>query len=754
MRLRVTPTALKGWFQYQCERKFVYETMDRELHDQIPIHEQAVTSAWVEEGNAYEERVVRELARQFPGAVLLPRPTDNGSLTGAASRHFLERSEPRSRFAHQFLVSSTPALARRLRLPADLEIRNGKADLVRASDDGKAPRFRIIDIKATQVATLFHKAQVALYALMLEEMLAEHGIEGVLDDECEIWHRTPLGGPLWVAEPFQVRPYMRLVEDFFHQRAADLTKYEVSREGRDDTPFHIYFKCEQCKYLAHCQRSIADDLPVERLDLSAIAGMSHQSKRTLHVLGINSVGGLIQQEGALRRQDDWVLRTRGWNLVRRAMALASHRVERLEEHYSLQMPARVDRPIYLLADRDPVDGRLVTLGCLVVNDRGEEQYHVRVIGDDGDEASALVEILGVVLATLVEVDGWNSHHGEADGLQTHIFTYEPGEAVDLRDAIGRHLHRAEIRTGLLDLVRIFPPEQVVPEPDYQGFHHLPASSLRNILTDLYALPVKVSHDLHRVSRALRAAGADVAFYEPAPEFERPFSSRLSIDACRRVSDPTFREQIAEDVRKRLAAAHGIATWLHRENAALSREKRFLRLRKKPFRFRKQFNPLGAGDLDILQAQVLLDSRGAQLQALLELARPGRQRVERLNCFADMTLLDEKEDRWGNLHLPFHVPEASRGAELTSSDMGLILSDGSPDLILNPDNWPGLAASLLPLDQLEPDRIRLKVWSSAASIGLIGPLLKRGGVRWYLDKAFVDRNTMRVVNFMSFLAGGQ
>ena len=171
----------------------------------------------------------------------------------------------------------------------------------------------------------------------------------------------------------------------------------------------------------------------------------------------------------LREQDDWTLRTHGNTLVHRAKALTAGRILRLEGHYSLQMPPRVDRPIYLVADRDPVDGRLAALGCLVVGESGLEEYHVRVIADEEREAEALVEILGVVLRTLSEVDRWNEESGASAPLHTHIFTYEPAEAADLRDAIGRHLDKAAIRQGLLDLVRIFPPDQVVPEPDYQGF---------------------------------------------------------------------------------------------------------------------------------------------------------------------------------------------------------------------------------------------------------------------------------------------
>ena len=65
------------------------------------------------------------------------------------------------------------------------------------------------------------------------------------------------------------------------------------------------------------------------------------------------------------------------------------------------------------------------------------------------------------------------------------------------------------------MIRIFPPDQAVPEPEFRGMHHLPASALRNVLEQLYALPVTVSYDLRQVSQALGVAnpaleGADTS----------------------------------------------------------------------------------------------------------------------------------------------------------------------------------------------------------------------------------------------------
>ena len=55
---------------------------------------------------------------------------------------------------------------------------------------------------------------------------------------------------------------------------------------RDDTNFHLYFKCEQCRYLPHCSKAVAADRPPAEWDVSAVVGLSRQGKAALARLGV------------------------------------------------------------------------------------------------------------------------------------------------------------------------------------------------------------------------------------------------------------------------------------------------------------------------------------------------------------------------------------------------------------------------------------------------------------------------------------
>ncbi len=314
------------------------------------------------------------------------------------------------------------------------------------------------------------------------------------------------------------------------------------------------------------------------------------------------------------------------------------------------MPPRADVGFYLVADHDPVDDGLVTLGYLKV-ENGQCTEHIEVLpnADRKSEADALVRVFSGLIADLEKIDRANQRADSANGIYSHIFFYEPLEAISLQNAVKRHLDDSRVRDGLLHMVRLFPPEEVVPEPEFRGMHHLPATALRSVLEQLYALPVVVSFDLRQVSCALHERGLIAVAYSPEAPFRREFSSLLSIEVSRGLRENRSRsvapEAVENDVRERLQAMRAIVEWLQRENrrAMESNDGPMLRLAKKPFRFHATFDPLQAGDLDLLRALELLENRSGLLEALVRLAQPIGARRDARRCVAGMRLLTSRQE---------------------------------------------------------------------------------------------------------------
>ena len=116
----------------------------------------------------------------------------------------------------------------------------------------------------------------------------------MVDPVGEIWRIPDDGsaeGDAWAVEEFLLQPYLRLVDEFCRDTLPKIAAKEVNPE-KDETFFHVYFKCEQCAYLKHCGQAVAPTRAPASRDISAVAGLSHEAKRALQSYGIRSVAQL------------------------------------------------------------------------------------------------------------------------------------------------------------------------------------------------------------------------------------------------------------------------------------------------------------------------------------------------------------------------------------------------------------------------------------------------------------------------------
>ncbi len=745
---------MKSWFQYRCQRKFVYETMDKTARTAIPILEDEASGAWAAFGIDYEERVVQALIAD-PQVSLLAPPPGERCLSEAASLGFLKDGIPYNA-ACQLQINATPALHAYLGLGPDLvSFSRGIVDVLLARQEGARRVFRLVDIKSTHLALPFHKMQLAWYAWMLRSVLQDNSISAEIDPLGEIWHRSPqveAGEAVYFPTAFRLRSYESVIKDWASRELGQALTRQVS-PARDDTEFHIYFKCEQCAFLPHCLLAIDDSLPRERWDLSAVAGMSHQTKTVLKQRGIKDLGALWASRHDILhgRLEDWKLSTQGRRLVARAGALLDGRARLRPGQVTLRMPPLSHTKVFLVADRDPLADRLAALGILVTRGGEKVAQEIALVKNAGEEGRALAGVLRVLLEQLRA-----AHQANQTGAHEilHIFVYEPAESVDLAQALGRRLARPDLLKGALDLLRLFPPDAVLPEPEYHGYHHLPASSLRRVLEEIAVLPAKVSYDLARVCQAMsRLQPAPQHLYVPGRLFARPFSARLNLSVCREMAEGHISgREVRADVQARLWAMQGLTQWLEAANQQLPPDQRFLRLNKASFRLHRDFDPLATGALDMLRARALLENRVSLLKALHRLAQPLEIRRSRGLCLAGLELLEVRPGRRGGCQLLLRIPPEARENELLRDDDALLLSDGHPDHLLDPALWKSLAAKIATPqagDDYELLRLRLsrEVWESALMQRLQRETAPES---WVLDRGFADVNTERLCGFLAHL----
>jgi hypothetical protein len=729
----------------------------------VPIVKDTHPKAWAEFGDEFEKKVVLNLVLEQ--SVLLPNPGEM-CLSERRAIAFL-RGDLHETFAHQVNLKTSKHVSD-LMMPAGspIELRRTFADLIKVERTSGSPVFQVIDIKATRRATHFHKTQVAFYVRVLEAVLRSLGIKGELHDQGSIWRilsDSASEDGRWEEEPFALAPYLRLVDEFCSKDLPRIANMRVE-PSRDETSFHIYFKCEQCEYLSHCRETISLQRKAKNRDVSAVAGISHEAKRSLATIGVRTVGQLASAHGLRQAQHvSWSLRRQADRLVSRASALVENQILPLPNAFTYLMPPRVDVALYVLADHDPVDDDLVTLGYLY-DDGSDLRFSVEVLSRASrkDEAEVLFRIFSQILADLEVIDKHNENAEllPEEQIFAHIFLYEATEALNLQSAIARHMDDHRVRAGLLNMVRLFPPDDIVPEPEFRGIHHLPATSLRNVIEQIYALPVHVSYDLRQVSTAFAQINGLSDSYSPTEIFERPFSSLLSIDVIRRLregrSENPSLEDIKSDVRARLLATRNIAKWLIEENrqTVANGDPSILRLNKSPFRFQSTFDPLDAEDLDILQAYELLESRSGLLEALVKLALPSVQRRDRGYCMAGLTLLKSWESA-SQRSLLFEVPIESRESDFSSSTFGLILTNDDPDIRFNHGIWPEVACRIAANNEnYSANQVLVRMYKRDFESSTFQNLYRNTeDGSWFIDQTFVDINSKRTVDFLRYLSVG-
>lgn len=754
----LSASTIKSWFQYRCERKVRYELSSDEELAAVPVTKDVREQAWAILGVDFEERVVARTNREG-GGVLQPTPKEFG-LSERLAAAFL-RGDRREAYAAQ--INLKPRQVPRFLQGTGLSLSRTYPDLVRLEKTGAELIFTIIDVKATRRATAFHKTQVAFYVRVLEELLRELRITARINPVGEIWRIPDDGsaeGDRHQPEQFALAPYLRLVDEFCRDVLPAIAAKKVGPTV-DETFFHLYFKCEQCAFLEHCSRSISSERAAPLRDVSAVPGLTHEAKRALLRLNRGTVGGLAASPGFGQTPGvGWSLSRRAPLLIARAKAIAAGTVATTDEKQTFLMPPRADVILLLSVDHDPVEDRIAAIGYRLIRAGRVEREAVQVprSGSGRDEADAMAAVLAPLISDLAGVDAANAASDGNTGVYAHIFLFEPTEAINLQKAVARHLDDERIRGGLLHLVRLFPPEDVVPEPEFRGMHHLPATAVRSVMEQLYALPVAVSYDLRQVSGALAGAGGGPA-YVPQDGFERPFSSLLSMDVIRNLRDgrPLAKspDEITSDVRSRLDALYGVIRWLFAENEkAKAAGAPVLRLAKKPFRFQATFDPLNAVDLDVLLACELLENRAGMLEALVGLAQPAERRRDAGRCYGGLTLTKH----WslgGRQILNFRVPSGSQEAELGPGDFNLILTNDAPDLRLDPGMWAALRCQIrAPGEGFEHrrDLVQVSMKRSDFDGAVVQELLRiTGDGGWFIDQCFGDVNTDKAARFLSGLA---
>lgn len=352
----------------------------------------------------------------------------------------------------------------------------------------------------------------------------------------------------------------------------------------------------------------------------------------------------------------------------------------------------------------------------------------------------------------------------------HFYLYDTLDALVLKSLIERHLFDTEppeLLAELGNLVRLFPPESVLPDAD--TFRTIPATVVVQMLRALVALPVPYGYDLRSVSEIYQPESGGFQFRTPYG-FSWEHSNQIAFERIHDVWNGTeFRyqqrgtarvltpsdilQEIDKAVRAKLRATDSV---VRRLKADLGPKGQLL-LRKEPFQLYTAGDPLQVQMFEALRIFTALEVSLAELEVKRVHTLPVSDRVASFVCIHGLRAETDTLGADGTIW--FRFDPAASDTKFEPGDFNLVLTPADEPAILLSD-IDGELFNSSSRWRYAPYKVKLVAYdlhSSPPRVQLAPdnpqPFMKHfDPARTYvLDQLFVDYNSAKVFDVLKRLA---
>ncbi len=594
---------------------------------------QALTTA----GNEWEEAKINDLVQTFGLNTILgnPVPTNNGThkFNQVSLEHVIPQAVANS-FLVQTQYEVGPAFEASLGIGAfrtahNLEYAELRPDIIQVLAVGSATQevrpdgtivdvtsadtrlpLRIIDIKLAAEPSVPYLAEVTYYAMTLAGWLQDHGLTGfMVVPEAAVWPgshdasalvtlattRRAAGGTatqqeLLVAlrEDLETVPFgvfaPRLRRFFQSELRSILTANWTTLE------WHVDNRCVGCDYLGfpwmgntttdprHCwPMAGAQD------HLSRVPFISRGARSALVENNIGNVAALAgTNSGSPAYSSHHVLRATRSVIAGRAQSLGNNQAFiPPQSGTSAVMPKWTDLRIFITADFDVGSGITIAFGLkgffwvnqarVQPGQQATQSWTPRVFPVDQRSVTVEQRELLNLLNSIYQMLQFAKNAGQNSTMQVYIWdsvTYE-----HLVRVIGRHLPAIMGNNQLRQLVWLFPPENVVANPDVSD-RKSPVTLVREVVRSVVAAPVPHFYSLLNLARVYHSARTQPPHnqFNVSGLFEDPLSDQIPSERAHEIwsratgARPwnTQLTQLDSTVRTRLSALESVAGRLHED----------------------------------------------------------------------------------------------------------------------------------------------------------------------------------------------
>ena len=199
--------------------------------------------------------------------------------------------------------------------------------------------------------------------------------------------------------------------------------------------------------------------------------------------------------------------------------------------------------IFITIHFDPGTGITFAMGAARVyfpadrqqGDSPQTEEHVFIVDrvesmNPDTEKARLIEFVTLISRWLQEVSNENDNLLSNQRLSSHIFFWDKLEVRQLRRMLGRHMNDPSIIDLIELLVRLFPPDDVLPDPDL--FRSQPGTVVKDVIRLLVGLPIPHDYTLFETANIFyptqNASGENYRFQLPFG-FITPMSDQIPFE---------------------------------------------------------------------------------------------------------------------------------------------------------------------------------------------------------------------------------
>ncbi len=403
------------------------------------------------------------------------------------------------------------------------------------TDTSSSPEYEIhiVDVKMAAEPSLSHFTEVTFYALALARWLEEEGLSNryAVSAKGLIWpgshdanafrnlvrnaeaqgEHDPVTSALektLVEVPYEI--YQVHVAQFFEERLPKVLAQEPL-----EAAWHIGRKCQYCEYMSYCT-----EIAASTDHLSRIPWLNQGQADLLrkhHIFTTEDLVTAIQNNfpnWQAVTDESQQLRADAGALLVRSLALQpqedpnvlhSHPLLVEGRHCSL-MPAWSNLNIFVTIHFDPGSGITFSMGASRVYFQPNRSPGERPITDQrvfivdrvenlnpDTERARLIEFIRLVSGWLQEVSDYNETVPARQRLTAHIFFWDTLEVKQLRRMFERHMTHPDVVDLIELLLRLFPPDNILPDPDF--FRSQPGTAIKDVLKLVVGLPIPHDYTL-------------------------------------------------------------------------------------------------------------------------------------------------------------------------------------------------------------------------------------------------------------------